>query len=145
MMGMLLCLDRMQRLVFTLGAIFGTSAATGAEILGISPQNYRQILSRARRELASFMNEKCGLMQPGNPCRCAKKTCAAIAAGYIDPEHLQFAERHVTRVRQVATRCVESVDDLLEEKAVELFRDHPFLRPPDFASAVLALFGCPSG
>src|ERR1700739_1542312 len=31
--GMLLCLDRKQRLVFTLGAIFGASDTVGSEIL----------------------------------------------------------------------------------------------------------------
>jgi len=34
MTGMLLCLDRKQRLVFTLGEIFGASDTVGGEVLG---------------------------------------------------------------------------------------------------------------
>src|SRR6476659_2311507 len=40
-MGMLLCLDRKQRLMFTLGAIFGASDAVGGEILEMTPENFR--------------------------------------------------------------------------------------------------------
>ena len=49
--GMLLCLDRRQRLVFTLGEIFGASDTVGGEILDLSPDNFRQNLARARRDL----------------------------------------------------------------------------------------------
>jgi RNA polymerase sigma factor (sigma-70 family) len=49
--GMLLCLDREQRLIYVLGEIFGVTDAIGAELLEISRQNFRQKLSRARRDL----------------------------------------------------------------------------------------------
>jgi RNA polymerase sigma factor (sigma-70 family) len=42
--GMLLCLDRKQRLIFTLGEIFGASDAVGSEILEMSADNFRQSL-----------------------------------------------------------------------------------------------------
>jgi RNA polymerase sigma factor (sigma-70 family) len=45
--GMLLCLDRGQRLVFILGSIFGVSDVVGAELLEISRANFRQRLARA--------------------------------------------------------------------------------------------------
>src|SRR5215813_2169288 len=54
-MGMLLCLDRRQRLVFTLGAILGASDTVGAEVLEMTADNFRQCLARARRDLHSFM------------------------------------------------------------------------------------------
>src|SRR3977135_1707847 len=41
-MGMLLCLDRKQRLIFTLGEILGVSDAVGAEVLEMTPENFRQ-------------------------------------------------------------------------------------------------------
>jgi RNA polymerase sigma factor (sigma-70 family) len=44
--GMLLCLDREQRLVYILGEIFGVSDAIGSELLDISRDNFRQKLSR---------------------------------------------------------------------------------------------------
>src|SRR5213592_1094521 len=57
--GMLLCLDRAQRLVYILGEILEVSDAVGAELLEISRDNFRQRLARARRDLHSFMNDKC--------------------------------------------------------------------------------------
>jgi RNA polymerase sigma factor (sigma-70 family) len=74
MNAMLLCLDRRQRLVFILGEIFGMSSEVGAEVIEISPDKFRQLLSRARRDLYQFMSDKCGLVNSANPCRCAKKT-----------------------------------------------------------------------
>ena len=62
MSGMLLCLDREQRLAFIVGAIFGVSDTVAADVLEISPDNFRQRLARARRELRNFMNDKCGLV-----------------------------------------------------------------------------------
>src|SRR5437016_3835692 len=99
--GMLLCLDRAQRLVYILGEILEVSDAVGAELLEISRDNFRQPLARARRDLHSFMNDKCGLVNPANPCRCARKTRGFIEAGYVDPDNLRFAGEHVRRVRDV--------------------------------------------
>src|SRR6267378_6566604 len=84
-LGMLLCLDREQRLTFILGAIFEVSDTVAAEVLEITPDNFRQRLARARRDLRNFMNDKCGLVNQANPCRCAKKTRAFIQAGYVNP------------------------------------------------------------
>src|SRR6266566_4215233 len=61
-LGMLLCLDRKQRLIFTLGAILGASDTVGAEVLEMTTDNFRQCLARARRDLYSFMNNQCGLV-----------------------------------------------------------------------------------
>src|SRR5260221_8305211 len=71
-MGMLLCLDRKQRLIFTLGEILGVSDSVGGEVLEMSAENFRQCLSRARRDLHNFMNDQCGLVNTTNPCRCPK-------------------------------------------------------------------------
>src|SRR4029077_15885683 len=53
-MGMLLCLNRKQRLVFTLGEILGASDSVGAEVLEMTADNFRQSLARARRDLHAF-------------------------------------------------------------------------------------------
>jgi RNA polymerase sigma factor (sigma-70 family) len=132
-MGMLLCLDRRQRLVFTLGAILGASDAVGGEVLEMTAENFRQALSRARRDLHQFMNGQCGLVNAGNPCRCAKKTRGFIEAGHVDPQRLLFVSEHVQRVRDVAPETVGEIDDVVEREHVAVFRDHPFLRPTDQA------------
>jgi RNA polymerase sigma factor (sigma-70 family) len=141
--GMLLCLDRGQRLAFILGSIFGVSDAVGAELLELSRDNFRQRLARARRDLQNFMEDKCGLVNTTNPCRCAKKTRGFIAAGHIDPNNLRFARERVTHVRDVAGRVSAEVTGLNEAYA-EVFRDHPFQNSPDFVAALRELLDQPA-
>src|SRR5262245_32797158 len=130
-MGMLLCLDRKQRLIFTLGAILGASDSIGGEVLEMSADNFRQSLARARRDLHRFMNGQCGLVNQDNPCRCRKKTRGFIEAGHVDPHHLLFVPRHVERVRDVAPATVREIEVVVERQHADLYRDHPFLQPAD--------------
>src|SRR5438874_7526164 len=124
-MGMLLCLDRKQRLIFTLGEILGASDAVGGEVLQMSADNFRQCLARARCDLHSFMNGQCGLVNKDNPCRCPKKTRGFIADGHVDPHRLLFVPRHVERVRDVAPETVREIEDVVERQHAAIFRDHP--------------------
>ena len=140
--GMLLCLDREQRLVYVLGEIFGITDATGAELLEISRPNFRQKLARARRDLHSFMQDQCGLVNAANPCRCARKTQGFARAGYLDPAKLLFARDRVTRVREVAAKKSDELD-ALDAAYGEIHRDHPFLEPPDFVASVRNLLNSP--
>src|SRR5262245_10495425 len=140
--GMLLCLDREQRLVYILGGIFGVSDAVGAELLETSRDNFRQKLARARRDLHSFMQEQCGLVNKANPCRCAKKTRAFMEAGYVDPRNLLFARAHVTRVRDVAPRVHDDIT-ALDLAYAEVHRDHPFQPSPDFVAVLRGLLKQP--
>src|SRR5690242_15777837 len=130
--GMLLCLDREQRLTFILGAIFEVSDTVGAEVLEITPDNFRQRLARARRDLRNFMNDKCGLVNQANPCRCAKKTRGFIQAGYVDPQNLLFVRARIGEVREAAPKVHEALSTL-DEKCAEIFRGHPFYKAPDLA------------
>src|SRR5262249_33589621 len=130
-MGMLLCLDRKQRLIFTLGEILGVSDSLGGEVLEMSAENFRQCLSRARRDLHNFMNGQCGLVHKDNPCRCPKKTRGFIEHGHVDPHHLLFVPEHVKRVRDVAPALVHEVDDVVERQHAAIYGDHPFLQPAD--------------
>jgi RNA polymerase sigma factor (sigma-70 family) len=136
--GMLLCLDREQRLVYILGGIFGVTDLVGAELLEISRENFRQKLARARRDLHNFMHDKCGLVNDANPCRCARKTQGFMQAGFVDPRNLLFARAHVTRVRDVAGKKREDLD-ALDEAYAELHRDHPFQDPVDFVISLRTL------
>ncbi len=129
--GMLLCLDRKQRLIFVLAEIFGVSDTVGSEILEMSPDNFRQSLSRSRRDLYQFMNNQCGLVNADNPCRCTKKTKGFIEAGHVDPRNMKFVSSHVTRIRSVAAETYAQIDDVLDQQYAALFREHPFLEPKD--------------
>ena len=138
--GMLLCLSREQRLVYILGEIFGVTDVVGAELLEISRDNFRQKLSRARRDLHQFMEGQCGLVNEANPCRCAKKTQAFIRAGYLDPHKLIFATAHVERVRDLAPKTHEQLEQL-DAAYAEIHREHPFHSGPDFVAALRRLIG----
>lgn len=129
--GMLLCLDRTQRLIFTLGEIFGASDRVGSEIMEMSVDNFRQCLSRARRDLYQFMHGQCGLVNSQNPCRCPKKTKGFINAGHVDPERLQFASEHLQQVKSLAAGTVRSIENALDEQYSAIFLEQPFLEPKD--------------
>jgi len=68
LMGLLLCLDREHRVAFVLSALLEASDVVCAELLGISRDNVRQRVCRAREQLRSFLDGRCGLVAPRNPC-----------------------------------------------------------------------------
>ena len=140
--GMLLCLDREQRLVYILGEILAVSDVVGAELLEVSRDNFRQRLARARRDLHSFMNDKCGLVNQANPCRCAKKTRGFIQAGYVDPQSLLFARVRVQQVRNIVPRTHEALMTL-DDRCADVYREHPFHESPDFVQALRRLVAGP--
>lgn len=127
--GMLLCLDRKQRLIFTLGEIFGASDTVGSEVLEMTADNFRQSLARARRDLYQFMQGQCGLVNTNNPCRCPKKTKGFIVAGHVDPGHLLFAPLRMRQIAEVAEETVRIIENTMDEHYAAIFRGHPFLQP----------------
>jgi hypothetical protein len=137
---MLLCLDREQRLIYILGEIFEMTDAVGAELLEITRENFRQRLARARRDLHSFMSDKCGLVNQANPCRCARKTRGFIQAGQVDPQKLLFARERVQRVREIV-RAKSAALTTLDQRYAEIYRDHPFHESPDLVGALRRLVG----
>ena len=141
--GMLLCFDREQRLAYILGAIFGLSDTVAAEVLEITAENFRQRLARARRDLRNFMNDKCGLVNQANPCRCAKKTRGFIEAGHVDPQNLLFIRERVCEVREAAPKTYETVKTL-DAKCADIYRRHPFYNAPDLAQMVRRLVESPA-
>lgn len=140
--GMLLCLDREQRMVYILGQILGVPDVVGGEILDISRVNFRQKLARARRDLHAFMNAKCGLVNPANPCRCHRKTNAFIRAGFVNPDSLRFARERVARIHEVAPIVAKDLA-VLDRAYGEIFRNHPFYDGPDFVASLRRLLERP--
>jgi hypothetical protein len=140
--GMLLCLDREQRLSYILGEILGVTDAVAAEVLEITCENFRQRLARARRDLRNFMNDKCGLVNPANPCRCAKKTRGFIQAGHIDPENLLFTRERICEVREAVPKAYATIRTL-EDQCAEIYRGHPFYQPPELAQRLRQLVESP--
>ena len=54
-----------------------------------------------------------------------------IEAGHVDPRNLMFVPRHVERVRDVAPETVRAIEDVVEREHIAIYRDHPFLPPPN--------------
>jgi RNA polymerase sigma factor (sigma-70 family) len=136
--GTLLCLDRPERMALVLGTIFGVDSELGGELLETSPQNFRQILSRARKRIGNFMNDRCGLMKEANPCRCARKAQAAIRAGLVDPDKPRFDMRYFHKVSDFAAEKAHVIDSAVEAKLESVLRDQPMYEPPDL-KRVLAI------
>ncbi len=130
-MGTLLCLDGRQRLVFTLGTVFGVSDEVGAEVVGVTPVNFRQILSRARRDLYEYLRGNCSLVEPGNACKCARKTRAYVQGGFVDPRNLRFTSSHLRRIRDIVDERAEEVREAYVKVADDVFRNHPFFEPSE--------------
>jgi RNA polymerase sigma factor (sigma-70 family) len=98
--GMLLCLPRAQRAAYLLADVLGLTDGEGAEIVDCSRDAFRQRVSRARRTLRLVIDNRCGLVDPANPCRCGRQIASGEAAGIIDRTRLPLARhpRHEARV-----------------------------------------------
>jgi RNA polymerase sigma factor (sigma-70 family) len=130
--AMLMCLDRRQRLAFILGEVLGESSEVGAQALEVSPANFRQLLSRARHDLYQFMNDKCGLVNQANPCRCARKATGFMRNGWLDPNNRQFSKDRIASIQGMAPDRLDELQDIDRQHAT-LYRNQPFLAGPDLA------------
>ncbi len=79
-MGMLLCLDREQRLAFVLGTIFEASDVVAAEVLGISRDAFRQQLCRAREQLTGYVRRvrELSTVGPQTLAAAAEQACEVL-------------------------------------------------------------------
>jgi hypothetical protein len=78
------------------------------------------------------MQNKCGLVNTDNPCRCAKKTRAFIKAGFVNPVSLRFAGTHLMRIEGASGDKQKDLEDLYGNEYRQLFQSSPFLQGPDF-------------
>ena len=74
---MLQCLDPESRCIFILGTMFQLDSRIAGEILEMTPEAYRQRLSRARRKMADFLGQYCG-EYGGGRCKCKDRVNYAI-------------------------------------------------------------------
>jgi hypothetical protein len=139
MKGMLLCLDREQRMIYIIGELFEFTDVIGSEIMEISRENFRIKLHRAKKQLYNFMNDKCGLVNKNNPCRCARKTAGFIKMGYVDPVNLHFQKNTIANINKVIDKKVESYKGQVIPEYQKLFQEHPFLQSPDKLESIKKL------
>jgi RNA polymerase sigma factor (sigma-70 family) len=125
MSGMLMCLTREQRLIYILGDVFNLDHNIGAEVFGLSKQNYRVKLSRTRKEFHAFMNQQCGLVNTANPCRCSKKAKAMEAAGKMQTDKKIFDPKYSSTIAAYSEGISDEVADIVDKKYIEFFQRHP--------------------
>jgi len=90
-LGMLQCLDRQHRLAYVFGEILELPGPDAADALGIAPALFRKRLQQARTAIVSFTRTYCGLASDTAACACHRRVPAALRAGRIREEGVDFA------------------------------------------------------
>lgn len=124
MQTILLCLRRDLRIAYILSEVLDVSTEQGANILNISPMAFRKRVSRGRTLVRKFMQKNCGIVNPGNRCRCARLVPHTVQIGWIKPEKLLFsAHARTNRHVGLPEGVLEHMDE--EDRVKALFRSHP--------------------
>lgn len=111
---MLQCLDTESRCIFILGTMFKVDSRIAGDILGITPEAYRQRLSRIRAKMADFLKEYCGEYGNGK-CRCADRVNYAIQNHRLHPAQLPFTSAVPKSTMLEVKQAMENIDDLSQE------------------------------
>lgn len=110
---MLQCLSPENRCIFILGTMFQLDSRLAGEILGLTPEAYRQRLSRSRKKMAAFLEAYCGAYGQGG-CRCRDRLNYAIQSQRLDPKRLDYTSAAEIPAQTMldVKEAMESVDDL---------------------------------
>lgn len=111
---MLQCLDTESRCIFILGTMFKVDSRFAGDILGITPEAYRQRLSRVQKKMADFLTDYCGEYGKGK-CRCENRVNYAIQSHRIHPSQLYFQTAVPAQVMLDVKEAMEEIDDLSQE------------------------------
>lgn len=111
---MLQCLDTESRCIFILGTMFKVDSRIAGDILGITPEAYRQRLSRIRGKMAGFLKEYCGEYGNGT-CHCVDRVNYAIQNHRISPAKLDFTAAVPIETVVEVKEAMEAIDDLSQE------------------------------
>ena len=106
---MLQCLDTESRCIFILGTMFKIDSRIAGDILGMTPEAYRQRLSRIRRKMADFLTAYCGEYGSGT-CRCANRLNYAIQSRRLNPQVLDY-----TSAKEIDPETTVSFKNAMED------------------------------
>ena len=143
---MLQCLDSESRCIFILGTMFRVDSRIAGDILDISPEAYRQRLSRVRKKMADFLSEYCGEYGKGS-CHCVDRVNYAIQSHRIAPDRLAFTTAKPSDTAVEVTEAMEEIDGYSQqftfcqayqspERLKQIIRD--FLNGPLFSTVAKA-------
>lgn len=113
---MLQCLDMESRCIFILGTMFKIDSRIAGDILEITPEAYRQRLSRIRKKMADFLGEYCGEYGSGR-CKCKERVNYAIQSRRINPLQLNYmTAAEIPAQTMIAVKnAMEDIDDLSQD------------------------------
>jgi RNA polymerase sigma factor (sigma-70 family) len=132
---MLQCLDDESRCIYVMGTMFKVDSKVSAEILGLSPEAYRQRLSRIRKKMANFLSSYCGLV--GGTCNCQKRVGHAIANHRLNPTNLEYFELQKLNNTRLLD-CMEAMEKIDTQSL--FFAEMPKYRSPQKAKDFLIRF-----
>ncbi|MEY8393047.1 RNA polymerase sigma factor [Lachnospiraceae bacterium 45-W7] len=113
---MLQCLDVESRCIFILGTMFKVDSRIAGDILQMTPEAYRQRLSRIRKKMADFLGQYCG-EYGGGRCKCKDRVNYAIQNHRINPLQLDYAKAAEIPLEAVmdVKNAMEDIDDLSQD------------------------------
>ena len=113
---MLQCLDMESRCIFILGTMFKIDSRIAGDILEMTPEAYRQRLSRIRKKMADFLGQYCGEYGRGR-CKCMDRVNYAIQNHRINPLQLDYkaAEEISIETMTEVKNAMEDIDDLSQD------------------------------
>lgn len=128
--ALLQCLDRDLRIAYVLGEIFEVKSHEGAYILDVTPEAFRQRLSRARKLIRKFVQKNCGLLNLENPCHCKRLAPSAVKTGWINPKKLVYVNhKRKQQTEDFDELYLHELDEL--HRVATLFRSHPDYTVPE--------------
>ncbi len=113
---MLQCLDTESRCIFILGTMFKLNSRIAGEILEMTPETYRQRLSRIRKKMANFLRQYCGAYGGGR-CICKDRVNYAIQNHRINPMQLDYMTATEIPLQTIVDvkNAMEEIDDLSQD------------------------------
>ncbi len=119
---MLQCLDTESRCIFILGTMFKIDSRIAGDILQMTPEAYRQRLSRIRKKMADFLGQYCGEYGSGR-CKCKDRVNYAIQSHRINPQQLDY-----TAAAEIPVQTMLDVKNAMED--IDNFsQDFSFCKP----------------
>ncbi len=119
---MLQCLDTESRCIFILGTMFKVDSRIAGDILEMTPEAYRQRLSRVRKKMADFLEQYCG-EYGGGRCKCKDRVNYAIQNHRINPMQLDY-----TTATEISAQTMMDVKNAMED-IDDLSQDFSFCKP----------------
>ena len=113
---LLQCLDTESRCIFILGTMFKVDSRIAGDILEMTPEAYRQRLSRIRKKMADFLKQYCG-EYGGGKCKCRDRVNYAICQHRLNPQQLDYTTAREIPIDTIfdVKNAMEAIDDLSQD------------------------------